>query len=177
MRNLFTVLVVFLGVNFSLAACGWSPILNHTDPVRTLQAPNQSAITVPGESDGGLDCDFYFKTQNLCASLDWIKTPSSDEAGSFKLYFWDKNQGTAQQPVFLNPDGQVLVKLFMPSMGHGSSPVSVTQAQTASGDPFEGVFDVKNVFFVMPGAWEIRILFKATNGQLSDQASFPYQVN
>jgi hypothetical protein len=77
----------------------------------------------------------------------------------------------------VNPNGQWLIKLWMPSMGHGSSPVKISQALGTAGAPLDGVFNVTNVFFVMPGEWEIRVIVKDGNGNLLDQAALPYRFN
>ncbi len=45
------------------------------------------------------------------------------------------------------------VKLWMPDMGHGSSPVTVTQFGVNK-------YKVTQAFFIMPGNWEVRVAFK-----------------
>lgn len=46
----------------------------------------------------------------------------------------------------------VQVELWMPDMGHGSSPVAVEQLDAVH-------FHVSQAYFIMPGTWEIRVNF------------------
>lgn len=47
--------------------------------------------------------------------------------------------------------------LFMPDMGHGSSPTRVEKISESS-------FKVSKMYFTMPGVWEIRLTIKDENG-------------
>jgi hypothetical protein len=58
----------------------------------------------------------------------------------------------------LSPD----VKLWMPSMGHGSSPVVVKPIS-------DGVYEVSDVFFIMLGDWEIRYQLKSNDDVIEEQ--------
>lgn len=52
--------------------------------------------------------------------------------------------------------------LWMPSMGHGSTPTAVTRLDV-------GTYRASNVFFIMPGEWEIK--FQVKDGvTLKDEA-------
>ena len=57
--------------------------------------------------------------------------------------------------LLLNSDGSSVstnndlrIKLWMPTMGHGSFPVEVRQIAF-------GVYEVSDIFFTMPGLWDI----------------------
>ncbi|MBI3554828.1 MAG: FixH family protein, partial [Deltaproteobacteria bacterium] len=52
------------------------------------------------------------------------------------------------------------VKLWMPAMGHGSSPVNVAHAVDQGGANVPGVFKATNVYFVMPGDWDVHVQLK-----------------
>ena len=54
----------------------------------------------------------------------------------------------------------VAAKLWMPAMGHGSSPVKVEKAKDSSGNVIPGIFQGTNVYFITPGDWEVRIQLK-----------------
>lgn len=90
-------------------------------------------------------CDATFAQANLCAQIHWSVGPSSDTENRFEMQFYSLSTMT---PADLS--APVAVSLFMPSMGHGSSPVQV--AKTAP-----GAYAVTKVHFIMPGFWEIRI--------------------
>lgn len=47
--------------------------------------------------------------------------------------------------------------LFMPDMGHGSSPTKVEKISDSS-------FKVSRMYFTMPGLWEIRLTIKNEHG-------------
>ena len=132
-------LIVFVFTLFTLNACQASPLFNHEN------ASNRSInADVSDES-----CPLDFPTSRLCSKIEWIAGPNGSEENSFYLKFWNKESGSADGP-YVNPDHAVAVQLWMPSMGHGSSPVTVTEETT-------GVFLVTRVFFVMPGDWDIRV--------------------
>lgn len=148
------------------AACGYSPLFNHTLPVRT---PESVAI----ESEESLSCRFELKTQDLCADFIWLKEPNREDQGAMKLYFWKKNQvGTYSTP----SASTITVQLWMPDMGHGSQKTKVLPVRDAAGAVVPGVFDVSEVFFVMGGNWEIRLQLKDAANVIMDQAKVSYQA-
>lgn len=63
------------------------------------------------------------------------------------------------------------VVLWMPSMGHGSAPTQVERAVDANGGTLAGAYKVRNVFFIMPGDWEIRVSLTDSLG-LKETKSF-----
>ena len=84
----------------------------------------------------------FVKTQ-ACLDFKWEKFPTETEMGSFVF--------TTSDQILLDLPSQTPIKvvLWMPSMGHGSSPVTVEKIST-------GLYRAKNVFFTMKGDWEIR---------------------
>ena len=102
---------------FTLTGCLTSPLLNHA-----------KADEVDG-SQKVAGCAFTFAKSGLCASLEWVKESTEDEQGEFTLRFWNPSEGTEHGPYVAAP-AQVAVKLWMASMGHGSSPVKVIAAGT-----------------------------------------------
>lgn len=146
------------------SACGYSPLFNHTSPVRNVE-------TVAIESENSLACRMELKSQNLCADFIWVKEPNRDEEGAMKLYFWKKDQ----PGIFSAPSASLLtVQLWMPDMGHGSQKTKVALAKDANGAILPGVYDVTEVFFVMGGNWDIRVQLKDSAGSILDQAKVPY---
>ena len=144
-------IIVFLpGVVLLLiaSACGKSPLLNHANAADTAA----SGLTTPAPAT----CPLSFPRAGLCASLSWSSGPNAEAMNSFVLRFWSASSATANGP-FSNPAKSVFVKLWMPSMGHGSSPVTVTHKQDATHTNLTGQFEATNVYFVMPGAWDIHI--------------------
>jgi len=137
--------------------CGVSPILHH-ESVRA---------TDPQSAQTG-NCPLQFVVSGYCASLTWQSTPSDQGSASFTLKFWKAEQESPQGP-YADPTGSVYTKLWMPSMGHGSSPVTLTHSQDSSGNQVPGVFQGSDVYFIMPGAWDVHV--QILNGaQVSEEA-------
>lgn len=85
----------------------------------------------------------------------WELMPTSTQVGSIIFKVVRANAlDDSPMPVDLNSTPALV--LWMPSMGHGSSPTTVEQVDTGS-------FRAKNVFFIMPGEWEIKFQIKEGN--------------
>jgi hypothetical protein len=97
-------------------------------------------------------CELQFNNSKLCIDWTWLKMPTESEVGAFYFKIYRKNtvDGSAVL-IDQNPMPQVL--LWMPSMNHGSSPVTTFQADV-------GTYKAENVFFIMPGEWEIKFQIK-----------------
>lgn len=158
-----TVIAMCLMAN---AACGYSPLLNHTQPVRTQPEMR---------TESALDCRFEFSSGNICADFVWVKQPNgSGVEGSAKIYFWLKsNPGVYVSPLFLD----VSVKLWMPDMGHGSQKVKVAQTLNANGQKISGIYDATEVMFVMGGDWDIHLELKEQGtGKVVESKKISYHV-
>lgn len=108
-----------------------------------------------------ITCQAKFQA-GQCVSLVWEKFPTEEDFGSFQ--FKSFREGTSET---LEDLPNVSVVLWMPSMGHGSSPVAVTRLEV-------GTYRASNVFFTMGGDWEIRFQVKAGQN-VQDQASLPFR--
>ncbi len=151
----------------SAAACGYSPIFNHTDPVRI---PEGVAI----ENENALTCKMEFQSHTICADFIWLKEPRGSDEGSMKIYFWHKDQPgvfTALENI------QPGVKLWMPDMGHGSQKVKLSESKDANGQTLPGVYDATEVMFVMGGNWEIQFQLKDLSGNILEVQKLPYHAH
>lgn len=106
-------------------------------------------------------CSYTFQASSFCLSWNWEQKPTASQAGSlvfkvFRLNLYDQSQ------VVIDTAAVPEVILWMPSMGHGSSP---TQTQRLD----VGTYRASNVFFIMPGEWEIKFQVKAGNS-IQDEA-------
>ncbi|WP_413581833.1 FixH family protein [Bdellovibrio sp. HCB288] len=118
---------------------------------------NESAQSNPDE-----ECALQLSLANLCAKLEWTLGPQSPAESEFILKFWNKSD-TVSGGTLVDPEDTLSAILWMPSMGHGSSPVTIEKIET-------GVYRVRRVYFIMPGDWEVRIYLK--NGStVIDQAT------
>lgn len=151
--------------SFILVGCLDSPLFNHADA-------SPAALKQPLTEDQS--CPLKFEKEGLCASMAWTKLPSDEEKGEFTLRFWQSASGTESGP-YVTPSGSVFVKLWMPGMGHGSSPVTVKSAVDAGGLSVPGVFFASDVYFVMPGEWEIWVQLRQDR-VVTDQAKVDVKI-
>lgn len=84
----------------------------------------------------------------------WEVKPTAQSQGSliFKTY---RLNNLDQTPVETDLAQRPEVILWMPSMGHGSTPTQTTRLDV-------GTYRTSQVYFVMPGEWDIR--FQVKNG-------------
>lgn len=104
------------------------------------------------------NCNRFFQGQGLCVDYRWDYFPPIEEFGSMILTFYLATDSSVLQ----SPQTEVKVKLYMPSMGHGSSPVTVTEISP-------GVFRADDICFTMGGDWEIYIQLQNAQGQIIEQ--------
>ena len=98
------------------------------------------------------ECALRFSTSKFCLAWKWEEMPTSSKAGTlvFKVYRSNVYDDTPVEMDFASMPNLVL---WMPSMGHGSSPTTVTRLDV-------GTYCASNVFFIMPGEWEMRFQVK-----------------
>jgi len=110
---------------------------------------------------GQLSCTAKFQTSGACLIHNWEKIPKDSELLSFTFKISRPN-ALDNTPVPFEFAQPLEVVLWMPSMGHGSSPVELEKIDS-------GTYRASRVFFSMPGEWEIRIEVK-NGAALADQA-------
>lgn len=110
-------------------------------------------------------CPHKLSTSGKCISLDWEVLPTEEDFGQFLIKIWRPNLADESELLEEVKD-DVSVFLWMPSMNHGSSPVTVKQEDI-------GTYRVSDVFFTMPGEWEIHIQLK-NNNEVKDQVAIPF---
>jgi hypothetical protein len=106
----------------------------------------------------GIACEIYFKTEDLCLSTKWEIMPSENSFGKMTFSFYHQDDSS----LFFSPNNQPSILLWMPSMGHGSSPVTISFIE-------EGLYQASEIFFIMPGAWEIRFQLKDGNHHVVEE--------
>ena len=106
-------------------------------------------------------CTLKFKKSGLCIHWNWEIQPTESDVGSFifKIYSLHPSDGSM---VAAEITDDVNVELWMPDMNHGSSPVEVSKAAI-------GTYHANDVFFIMPGKWEIKFQIK-NSGVIQDEA-------
>jgi hypothetical protein len=124
-----------------LLGCVDSPLLHHANAQKS-------------DPDQKNECPLAFARFDACGAIEWRTMPTNEEKGAFQISFWNSKTGSASGP-YVDPGKTVSVKLWMPDMGHGSSPVKITAALDANGAPVPGRYHATEVYFVMGGTWEI----------------------
>jgi hypothetical protein len=136
---------------FALAAgCAKAHYENSPD-LQNPSSPDQKVTT----------CPVRFQTSGLCLMWEWETPPTSTQNGVliFKVVRANLLDGTA---VPVDVEGAAELILWMPEMGHGSTPTKVVPVDVGS-------FRATEVFFIMPGKWEMKFQFKK-EGALLDEA-------
>lgn len=130
--------VVFFLFIFTLASCGKSPLLNKV-------SKNLNEVT------GGVLLSEQFTNEQLGFSVNWIISPTLDELSSFEF----KLERSLKSNQNLN------VYIWMPEMGHGSSPIEMKQLNSTD-------YIFNEIAFIMPGLWVLHIEI-LENNQVVDQ--------
>ena len=130
------------------SSCGKSPL--------SLKKPNEE---IPGQNK--FESAKTFQSTGQQIDLTWLSPLNSTDTGHF-LLIAKKNNVVSDLPIGFT------VFLWMPSMGHGSSPVTVKKLGT-------GIYDISDVYFIMDGEWQIRIQLK-NNGTMLEELNFTYNI-
>jgi hypothetical protein len=112
------------------------------------------------QEENKADCSITLSESKYCLSWHWEIKPTASQSGSLIFKIFRQNQFD-QTPVELDVSQIPEVILWMPGMGHGSSPTQTTRLDV-------GTYRVSKVFFIMPGQWEIRF-FINENDQLNSK--------
>ena len=118
------ILLLFL---FTFSSCGKPPILNKT-------SVNSSEIS------GGSLLNEQFPNKNISFSINWLSNPNLDDLSSFELKLSKQ----------LSQNQVLSIYIWMPEMGHGSSPVVIKQVNSTD-------YNVYELAFIMPGLWVLHI--------------------
>jgi hypothetical protein len=130
--------------------------------VSALSACANPVYAPSAENPGKTSDDSRFKT-GQSVSVVWEKLPTEDGFGSFFFRTFRRNpDGTTTFEDIEN----LAITLWMPSMGHGSSPVTIDHLGL-------GDYRASKVFFSMRGEWEIRFQIK-TGQNVQDQVALPF---
>lgn len=82
--------------------------------------------------------------QNVCGHLGHMTGLKFDSEAQFVAHLEVPNEVQVTD---------LTVKLWMPEMGHDSSPVKITQLGVNK-------YKITEAYFIMPGNWEVRVAFK-----------------
>lgn len=119
--------------------------------------------------DQAKKCDVYFEKLTACAKITWKTNITAEEEAPFELRIV-----SAEKPENLEilNAADLKVVLWMPAMGHGSSPTEVKKNSNTS-------YDTSKVYFIMSGEWEIRFQFISRGiipNQVIDSATYKLEI-
>ncbi len=158
---------IFKTVGFVfLISCGLSFLQACAQPKYIQKIEDSGAA--PSYQKNKADCHVQLENSKLCLSWVWEVKPTETEFGSFVFKTYRLNNYD-QSEIMTDFSENVEVVLWMPSMGHGSSPTAVEKLDT-------GTYRAKDVFFTMPGEWQIKFQFKNINSDLTDEAFVDIQI-
>lgn len=143
-----------LGLAFFLTACAQP---KYVSPAGGLDSASGAAKAT----------SLAFPRSGLRAWISWELLPTENDFGSFLLKIGRANQADGS-PLPLEQGAEPAVVLWMPSMGHGSSPVKVERVDV-------GTYRVSDVFFTMPGDWEIRVR-RADEGSAPEETALAIRI-
>jgi hypothetical protein len=127
-----------------LVSCGNSPFLDDpVDDVVQVQAQRQKE-------------NLFFKIEDLDIYL-YFKTPILIGEEIKVLLLFTNNEG-----ILTSPKTNLHLKLWMPNMGHGSFPTSVYRVS-------EGVYEITEIFFTMPGRWNLHFQLLDINEEIKEE--------
>lgn len=108
-----------------------------------------------------VSCDIQFSNSKYCLSWFWENKPTSTTQGSliFKIF---RLNAFDQTTVQLDSQELPQLILWMPSMGHGSTPTAIQRLDV-------GTYRASDVFFIMPGEWDLRFQIKSGT-EVNDEA-------
>ncbi len=148
MRPIFLLMFLILG-------CGESPLLHHKNEKKNPVSGIFSLQSVP-----------TFSVLKYQFKIDWDETPKLG-GNKFDLKMWDMNRGSDQGP-FHDPPTEMNIFLWMPAMGHGSSPVKISKIDT-------GEYRVSEIYFIMGGTWQIKFQL-IQNSKVIDEVDLTYHL-
>lgn len=119
------------------------------------KSPLQMKKTTEVSGINGMESGKIFKTTQQSLSLNWLSAVNSSEE-AHALLIVKKNGIAADLPE------SVKIFLWMPTMGHGSSPITIKKLGT-------GLYGLSQVYFIMDGFWQLRVQLKNGNDITEEQ--------
>lgn len=180
--------LIWMGLCFSMVACG-SPLANSKQE-DALSDPSEDRNVVSKDLFSG--CPITFKDLPLCADIRWFDDFGKAVQGpiyweekfwdaemSAIIRFWHREEAWPIDPIVEFPEVKtVMVKLFMPTHGHGSDlPIVETLPNRV------GQFRVSGIKFIMAcdeeNPWEVRLQLKTSSKteNENEDAHDPLDVN
>lgn len=125
----FALIIIIM----TFAACGKSPLFNKISKNIT-------------EISGNAALNEKFPSKNINFILIWKSPPGLEELGVFEIEL--------TKP--MAPELTLDAFIWMPEMGHGSSPIVITKSTDLN-------YIFSEIAFIMPGLWVLHVEIKENN--------------
>lgn len=116
-------------------------------------------LAFPGFGEAGPG-RLVFRNGALEAFLSWDQGPDGNGGESILRIEW--RDGATRNAV--EPGVPFRVRLWMPSMGHGSAPTQLQRVLDGEGRLLTGVYRATNAYFPMPGEWNVEVILGSAGG-------------
>lgn len=117
-------------------------------------------LSIPAFAHPGHAGHLVFASGKIHAHLSWDQGPDGNGGESIMRVEW--HDGVTHQIIDMGLPFEV--SLWMPSMGHGSAPTQIQRAIDNQGQAIVGTYQIRNMYFVMPGDWDVRVTLKYQDG-------------
>ncbi len=121
--------ILFALISLLVISCGDSPFLEDKE--------NEQ---IQGQQ--GLISENFFNDSKVQLDMHWLEEPEVGREAKLMIILTD------QDNAIIKDDIDIRVMLWMPTMGHGSFPVTVEKVS-------DGIYKAREVFFTMPGYWDV----------------------
>lgn len=106
----------------------------------------------------------HFPKAGLSAELSWLHGPKTGVESILRMDWKNLVSQHSAEP------GSFKVVLWMPDMGHGSSPTRLQRVLGADSQPLVGAYRVTNIYFTMGGVWDVHVSVKLVDGSEETQS-------
>lgn len=122
-------------------------------------------LSVSSSAHPGHGGHLMFAGGALHAHLSWDSGPDRNGGESKMRLEWHDGATHA----LIEPGRPFEVSLWMPGMGHGSAPTQIQRVLDDQGQIVVGTYQVSNMYFIMPGDWDVRVTLKSQDGRQETQ--------
>ena len=122
-------------------------------------------VTGAAHAHPGHGGHLMFAGGKIHAHLSWDQGPDGNGGESIMRLEWHDGATHA----LIEPGLPFDVSLWMPSMGHGSAPTQIQRVLDNQGQVVTGTYQIRNMYFVMAGDWDVRVTLKYQDGTTETQ--------
>lgn len=122
-------------------------------------------LSVPAWAHPDEGGHIQFAGGKIQGHLSWDQGPDGKGGEAIMRIEW--RDGSTHELV--EPGLPFEVLLWMPSMGHGSAPTQTQRVVDNQGQAVIGTYQIRNMYFIMPGDWDIRVKLKYEDGSEETQ--------